>query len=332
MVKRNGVAPRRTGIRVPALIAAIVVALSVTAPAGAVDANGSARWQQRSAMPTPRHEHAFVKSDGLVYVLGGLVEGLSAVPLVDVYDPETDEWTTGPPLPYAPNHAMAAARGGVVYHLGGYLVGLDVPTDRAVALVDGAWEELPPMPEPRAAAAAEFVDGKLYVVGGVGPGGVATESFVFDPATREWSEAPGPRTPREHHTLVRYRGFLYALGGRALTFETTMPSVERFNPDTGRWSPQPDMPYATAGHVSVVTRNRLLVVLGGEGTPGPFADAYALDLRTKRWFPLPALDPARTGFAAAAFGSVVYAFGGAGTDPAYYDLTEAIDLRAARPR
>lgn len=283
-------------------------------------------------MPTPRHEQAYAKSGGRIYSLGGLVAGVNAVPFVDVYDPRRDEWSAGPPLPYAPNHAMAAAHRGVVYHLGGYVAGLSMPTDRALALRDGAWEELPPMPEPRAAAAAAFLGGKLYVIGGATTGGMADESFVFDPSTEEWSSIPGPATPREHHTLVRYDGALYALGGRVLTFETTMSSVERFDPATKTWSPEPPLPYAAAGHVSAVTRNGMLVVLGGETAAGPLADAYALDLRSGRWLRLEPLDPARTGFGTAAIGSVVYSFGGAGTETAYYDVTEAIDLRSVGRR
>ena len=308
-------------------IAILALPLGGDLHAGAVP---QLQWEEHSPMPSPRHEAAVTKSGGRVYVMGGLVAGLNAVPLVDIYDIAADSWSSGPALPYAPNHSMAAAHGGVVYHLGGYQVALEQPSDSALALVDGAWTELPPMPEPRAAGAAEFLRGKLYVVGGVGPNGVVDDVFVFDPATQQWSTLPGPPTPREHLGLVRHEGRLIAVGGRALSFESNMDFVERWNPDTGKWRSIKPLQRPTSGMAVAVTRNDFLVVLGGEGPEGTYSDAVALDLRDPRWIRLPVLDPPRTGFGAAARGSIVYAFHGGGPDPNYYDITESIDLRSLR--
>ena len=284
------------------------------------------KWERHAAMTTPRHECAVAKSGRQVYVMGGFVEGLNTVPLVDIYDVDSDTWSAGPPLPIAPNHAMAAAHDGIVYHLGGYLVALDQPTDRALALVDGAWVDLPPMPEPRAAGAAEFFGNKLYVVGGVSPAGVVDDVFIFDPKTQEWSTAPGPKTPREHETFVRRGKYMYAIGGRQLTFETTMASVERFDPRTQRWKTMSPLPYPTAGEVSAVTRDGTIVVAGGEVAAGPMGNAVAFDFDRHKWKTLPPLDPARTGFGAVTYGNRFYVFGGAGVDPGYYDFTESLDL------
>jgi N-acetylneuraminic acid mutarotase len=132
--------------------------------------------------------------------------------------------------------------------------------------------------------------------------------------------------PREHLTLVRRRGYLYAIGGRQLTFETTMSSVERFDPSSQTWKTMRSLPYAAAGHVSAVTRTGLIVVSGGEVAAGALSDTVAFDFRRHRWTRLPSLDPARTGFGAAAFGDRLFVFGGAGPDPGYYDLTESLDL------
>ena len=306
-----------------AIASSALAAVSIPAPTHAAE---KPRWERQAPMTTPRHEPAVTKSGRQVYVMGGFVEGLNTVPLVDVYDVDTNSWSVGSPLPIAPNHAMAAAHDGIVYHLGGYLVALDQPTDRALALVDGAWTDLPPMPAPRAAGAAEFLKGRLYVVGGVSPQGVVDDTFVFDLETQRWSTAPGPITPREHLTLVRRGGYLYAIGGRQLTYETTMASVERFDPATQTWKAMPPLPYPAAGHVSAVTRNGLIVVAGGEVAVGPLAETVAFDFRHRRWIKLPSLDPARTGFGAAAFGNRFFVFGGAGLDPGYYDLTESLDL------
>lgn len=317
---------RRPGLAVCvtlAVLAALLIAPVIAAP--------KLRWSDRTPMPTPRHEFAYAKLGSSFYVMAGFAAGVNTVPLVDVYDIGEDAWTQAPALPYAPNHAMGAAKNGVVYNLGGYLAVTSVPTDRAVALVDGAWADMPPMPEARAAGAAEFLGGKLYAVGGVGPDGVVDDTFVFDTASQDWSTMPGPPTKLEHLALVRHEGRLYAIAGRALTLESINASVQRFDPQTGAWTQLPPLPRATSGHVAVATRNDYLVVLGGEGPEGVHADAFALDLRRpRRWRTLPELAPARTGFGIAAAGSKVFVFGGAGDDPAYYDLTQRIDLRSLR--
>jgi N-acetylneuraminic acid mutarotase len=186
------------------------------------------------------------------------------------------------------------------------------------------------MPAARAAGAAEIVGGKLYVVGGVGPDGVVDDVFVFDPDTQEWSTMPGPPIALEHLALVKRAGKLYAVAGRALTLDSVGATVQRFDPVTGTWKRLPSLPHATSGHVAAATRNGFLVSFGGEGPEGVYADAFAYDFHTRRWRTLPALAPARTGFGITAVGSRVFVFGGAGDDPGYYDLTQAIDLRPLR--
>ena len=88
----------------------------------------------------------------------------------------------------------------------------------------------------------------------------------------------------------------------------------------------PPLPFPAAGHVSAVTRSGVIVVAGGETAAGALGASVAFDRARRRWVSLPPLDPARTGFGAAAFGDRFYVFGGAGSDPGYYDHTESIDL------
>lgn len=56
---------------------------------------------------------------GLIYVLGGYPSTRTSVTTVQVYDPVTDSWRLGPPLPVALNHSMAAGVGGRLYVIGG---------------------------------------------------------------------------------------------------------------------------------------------------------------------------------------------------------------------
>src|SRR5439155_245906 len=84
---------------------------------------------------------------------------------------------------------------------------------RAFVFERNAWRALPPMPAARAAGGAAIVADKLYVVGGVGPAGLARQMLVLDLATRRWSAQPGP-LPREHLPVASAGGRLYARGER----------------------------------------------------------------------------------------------------------------------
>lgn len=278
-------------------------------------------------MAQGRTESAYALSEGRVYVVSGLVPPLVNTPSVEVYDVAADEWSEGPPMPVAVNHAMATAHDGVVYHVGGYLAAVFGATNLAFALCDGRWEPLPPMPETRAAGAAVTVAGKVYVVGGFSQQGtLATTTLVFDVATSTWSTQPGIRTKREHLTAVADGPYVYAIGGRAGSPTTNMTTVERLDTRTGVWTSRASMRKARSGHASASTSNGRVVALGGEAAGEVFDSAEVYDVRRNRWSPLPDLTSGRTGLGAAGVGTRVYTFFGA-SDAGYLAVTQSLDLR-----
>ena len=113
---------------------------------------------------------------------------------------------------------------------------------------DGArWRALPRMPEPRAAGGAAVVGGRLYVVGGVGAGGLARRAFALDLRTGRWSVVPAP-TPREHLAVTAAGGRIYALGGRRAGYDTNVATFESWTPGEKRWRRLPDVPSAARRH------------------------------------------------------------------------------------
>ncbi len=156
-------------------------------------------WGVGTAVPTPRTEVAAAVLAGKIYVIGGF-DGLGqTVATVEVYDPASGLWAAGPDLPTPRHHLGAVTAGDALYVLGGYTGSSFEPHTEVYALDarTTSWRPVAPLPAARGAMAASVLDGKLYLVGGVGPEGLANELFVYDTVADHWEErrpAPTRRT------------------------------------------------------------------------------------------------------------------------------------------
>ncbi|MDQ4005940.1 MAG: hypothetical protein M3135_06520, partial [Actinomycetota bacterium] len=288
--------------------------MAIATPAAPAPRLAAFRWQRLADAPAARTEVAAAAlGDGRILVAGGFGPG-GTVDTVELYDPATDSWTEGPPLPVEVNHAMAAAAGGDVYVFGGFTAA-GPPTDQAHVFRYGAWEALPSMPEPRgaggaAAAGADAGGERIYVVGGISGSGHATTTLVFDPATEAWSTAPGLDRPRDHLGVAGDGSSVYAVGGR--TGAGNLADVEMFDVSDGSWRRVPDMPTARGGLGAGATSSGLVIAAGGE-IPGTFEEVEALFRRPSgrfHWVRLPPLPTSRHGLGVVAIGNQVYALHG----------------------
>ena len=83
-------------------------------------------WSTKTPIPTPVSAYASAVVDGKIYVIGGLApNGTSRtrVNLNQIYDPATDTWSLGSPLPNAQNSISAGATIGVMAPKRIYIVG-----------------------------------------------------------------------------------------------------------------------------------------------------------------------------------------------------------------
>jgi N-acetylneuraminic acid mutarotase len=82
-------------------------------------------WSERAPLPTPRQAMgADLGADGRIYVVGGAPSYAHPRPMavVEIYDPETDTWETGPSMNYARRgHAVVATPEGKLYAIGGFV-------------------------------------------------------------------------------------------------------------------------------------------------------------------------------------------------------------------
>jgi Kelch motif/Galactose oxidase, central domain len=268
--------------------------------------SGSAGWQKRAPMPSPRSEVAAAAFRGAVAVLGGFSPGRTSK-RADLYLPKRNRWRALPDLPVASNHATAASAGGKLYVVGGY--GGTQPFLRTTLEFDGKrWRRLAPLPQGRAAAAAAIVEGKPYVVGGGALTGLAETAYVLDLEAGTWSTIPGP-SPREHLAAIAAGGRVYVLGGRLGGVDSNLATFEAYAP-SGRWETLPPIPDARGGS-GLAIADGLLVSVGGEGPDNAtIGTVYGYDLAGGSWRRLPDLPTPRHGLAVVGIRGKVYAIGG----------------------
>ena len=150
-------------------------------------------WDVAASMATARNAAAAAVLSGRLHVLGGRSPGIRAndqqsLAGTEVYDPATDRWTAGAPLPTARAGLAAAVLGGRLYALGGEATPGGV--SHAVERYDpasGAWTALTAMPYRSHGLGAVAVGDAIYVLGGFtgASDAVGTESaalYRYQPA------------------------------------------------------------------------------------------------------------------------------------------------------
>jgi len=285
---------------------------------------GGPAWRRLAPVPTERTEVAAAAVGRRIWVLGGYAPDGATLATAEVYDTVANTWSRGPDLPVAVNHAMAATLDGVLYVAGGN--DGRRPSDQVARLDGDRWRRLAPLPRGRQAGGLVALDGRLYLVGGVVEGGLASDTQVYDPAADRWSPAPGLPTPREHLGAAAAGGRVYVVGGRTGGIGSNLAAAEAFDPAAGRWTPVADLPTARGGLAATATADGQVVAVGGEAA-ATFPEAEALDTRTGRWRSLPPLPTPRHGLGVVAVGEVVYVLAG-GPRPGLHTsaANEAIDL------
>jgi len=105
---------------------------------------------------------------GKIYAMGGgdapYTPYLSDV---EIYDPATDSWETGIPMPNARMGHAAAVVGGKIYVMGGaYQAQTSTATVDEYDPATGTWQTGPRLSKAKYFMGASLVGGKIYIVGG----------------------------------------------------------------------------------------------------------------------------------------------------------------------
>lgn len=274
----------------------------------------SSSWIKRASLPTPRQEVPHALLNGKIYVPGGLdLFGLGSV-IVEVFEPTTNSWSSGPSLFIPVHHTGLTNHNGVLYLMGGYGGSGFNPTDEIYILHPDSsnWIFVGVMPIKRGAHVIESYGNKIYIVGGVTPQGTSNSTMSYNSITMEWETLSPMPTPREHLASTVLDSLIYVVGGRDFTEELgpgNVSSLEAYSPETDRWYRLESMPTARGG-LAAAAMNGKLYAFGGE-IPGVFSKSEEYDPKTDTWIRVEDMAIPRHGMGAVTVEDTIFIIGGA---------------------
>lgn len=167
--------------------------------------SGDGQWQELPEGPALQGTALVAAPDGSLYRVGGTDarnergedDDMHSTASVQRFDPEAMQWSDATPLPEARSSHDAIVCDGRLYVVGGWtLAGDEAPVWHDTAWVADlgqqplVWQELPSPGVRRRACAVAAFDGRVAVLGGLGPDGMMRSVQVFDPATQKWQDGP----------------------------------------------------------------------------------------------------------------------------------------------
>ncbi|HVQ59339.1 MAG TPA: kelch repeat-containing protein [Solirubrobacterales bacterium] len=191
------------------------------------------RWRELPPMGLARGGAGTAVIGDKLYVAGGAPQtfGVSLVGSpygrLEIYDFESESWSTGPDMPDPRHHTVAVGLGGKLYVAGGRdgLLDLNNSTPPSAEFdrfdpIQNTWERLPQMPLGAGFVGITAAAGKVVIVGGEdqtqwedGGGWASPSAWAFDPQTERWQRLPDLHIERRGFGAATAGGRVYALMG-----------------------------------------------------------------------------------------------------------------------
>ncbi|MEZ5317124.1 MAG: kelch repeat-containing protein [Vicinamibacterales bacterium] len=241
------------------------------------------RWTHLNRIPIPLlGAIAFPLDDTIVAGLGATHGNNPNNPLL-WQAALRETWHPADPIP----EPIGEVAGGVVDGAL-YLVGEGTYKTWRLDLATGRWDDRPAFrPAAGHHQAAEVIDGRLWLFGGLG-GGAEGLVQIYEPVSREWTLGPAMPFAAGSSASAVIDGAVYVAGG--IVGDHTTAEAARLDLTTLAWTPIAPMP-RPRNHAASATDGERLYVFGGRG-PGSgdanvvangYDDVQIYDPRTDAW-------------------------------------------------
>ncbi len=270
------------------------------------------RWRARAPLPAARSRLALVSDGRKLYAIGGeTVQGVSAA--LDIFDPQSNGWLSGPDKLTAVANVAAALVGDRIYVPGGSTATGGVTNVLEVYDIPAtAWGTRAPLPVPVAGYGLVTFEGKLYLFGGWDGERYRAESYVYDPVGDSWTALTPLPSPRAFLAAGAVETMLYVAGGHDGRRE--LDTVLAYDPSgegtaAGPWTERSPMAQPRAGLGMTAIGRRLYVVGGGWQSALQFSEQYDTHLDAWSRIGTPLVGEWRN-LGVVSLDNIVYAVGG----------------------
>ena len=275
-------------------------------------------------MPTARGGFGLAVVSGKIYAVGGLNGNNLPLSTTEVYNPQTNEWTSKTPMPTPRSGFAISVYQNKIYVIGGTVGNGFVGNNEVYDPVSNTWETKASMPTPRADLCANLVNDKIYLIGGKKYS--STTPFynetnlneVYDPVTDSWSTKTPIPTPVQGYASAVANNKIYIMGGSldALKMENTLitGANQVYDPQNDTWNlaaklPNVDSYGAAAATEGFMAPARIYCVGGYSG--GEFSgQAQAYNSANNSWSIVDSMPTPRAYLGVVVVSDVLYAIGG----------------------
>lgn len=134
-------------------------------------------------------------------------------------------------------------------------------------------------PTKRSEIASTFLDGQLYVAGGINFWGSSNRFEAYDVPSATWQRLPDLPKSLNHVGLAAFDGNIYLSGGFFNAIQTKWSNVLYiYNTTTAQWTSLSTMPDGRAAH-AMIYRDGYLHLIGGT----EHEEVWSYNLTTKDW-------------------------------------------------
>jgi N-acetylneuraminic acid mutarotase len=180
------------------------------------------------------------------------------------------------------------------------------------------WEEKAPVSVARYAYdGVEFLDGKIYFVGGHDGSSAKNIAERYDPTTNTWETLANMSVAREGGAYAVLNGKLYAIGGKGLS------SVEVFNPSNDSWSAGVALPSQVKYGTAITVDGKIFLIGGWNASNQNINQVLCFDPSTSQWIAKATMPTARHGAKLVWFENRIWVIGGNDGSPT--DKVESYD-------
>jgi N-acetylneuraminic acid mutarotase len=189
-------------------------------------------WTPPKVMDTDRYAYtATLLGNGKVLIAGGEVEDKGALLSAELYDAETDMWsTTGSLVDARAWHSATLLGNGKVLSVGGVATNKSrLPSAELYDPDNGMWLPAGQMSNARFKHTATLLpNGRVLIVGGIGKDGPLKSAEVYDPGTNTWSQAGEMNEARRDHTATLLTDGRVLIAGGTNKDGNALPSAELY--------------------------------------------------------------------------------------------------------